>query len=94
LPSKVFYVASELIGRNGRAPKGDAIGSLLGEPGLPLDSIEGAVASQVFGRNAGDPVYRRITPICALMVYLRLAEDDGGSGYLEPHSVRVTQTIG
>ncbi len=94
LPAEVFHIASELIAKHARTPKGDATRYKLGEDGLPLDSIEGAVAHQVFGRSPGEFVYRRISAISGILVFCRLAEDDCKSGFLEAPSMKITQTIG
>jgi hypothetical protein len=83
-----LVVASDLLSTAGRATQGDAVRGKLGDPELPLDSIEGAVASEVFHRPVGSTVYRRIAPIAALMVHLRLAECDG-PGWLKCPGVQV-----
>ena len=93
LPSEVFVVATGLLTAHGRAPRGDALRSKLGEPGLPIGSIEGAIASSVFGRAEGEPVFRRITPITALLVHLRLAEYDQRGDCLEAPGMRVAPAV-
>lgn len=70
LPWSVFEEAVRcIIACGGRAKRGDAMQSRLGEPRLPLDSIEGHVAAVVYGRNPGDSVFRRITPIACLLIW-------------------------
>ena len=41
----------------------------LGEPGLPLDLVEGHVAHKVYHKNVGDSVFRRITPIACILIW-------------------------
>ena len=70
LPWRVFDEAC-LVMRDagGRAKRGDAMNSRLGEDGLPLDSIEGHVAARVYDKQSGDSVFRRITPIVCILVW-------------------------
>ena len=75
LPWKVFEEAVDLLARKGgRARRGDAMNSRLGEGGLPLDSIEGHIAHAVYGKNEGDSVFRRICPITAILVWVGLCD--------------------
>lgn len=70
LPWVVFDEAVCVIVRNGgRALRGDAMQSRLGSPRLPLDSVEGHVARSVYGKRRGDAVFRRISPIAAILVW-------------------------
>lgn len=70
LPWVVFQEAVCVLIRNdGRAKRGDAMNSKLGEPGLPLDSIEGHIASVVYGKREGESVFRRITPIACILIW-------------------------
>lgn len=66
---------------NRRARKGDAHGSKLGTPGLPFDSVEGHVAHFCYGKQAGDSVFRRITPISRILAWSGVCVN--GRGYLE-----------
>ena len=63
-----------LIRNDGRARRGDAMNSRLGEPGLALDSVEGHVAHVVYGKRAGDSVFRRITPIACILIWAGICE--------------------
>ena len=83
LPVEALEVALLLIDSYGRVPKGKAMTAKLGDEDLSLDTIEGAVASLVFGKHEGDSVFRRITPIAGLLLHLGLAHDDCKSGHLE-----------
>ena len=75
LPWAAFQEAVCVMIRNGgRAARGDAMGSKLGAPGLPLDSIEGHVAQVVYGKREGDAVFRRVVPIAAILIWAGICE--------------------
>lgn len=76
LPWVVFQetIRVLLIRKDGRAERGDAMGSKLGDPGLPLDSVEGHIAHVVYGKREGDTVFRRITPIVCILVWAGICE--------------------
>jgi restriction system protein len=79
LPWRVFEEAINIIKRNeGHAKKGNAMGLKLGEKGLPLDSVEGHIAHVVYGQQEGETVFRRISPISAILVWAGLCESDSG----------------
>ena len=70
LPWAVFQEAvCLLIRKNGRAKRGNAMNHKLGDPGLPLDSVEGHVACVVYGKRPGEFVFRRITPIACILIW-------------------------
>jgi hypothetical protein len=70
LPWCVFQEAICVLMRNdGRAKRGNAMNCRLGDAGLPLDSIEGHIAQVVYGKQPGDSVFRRVTPIAAILVW-------------------------
>jgi hypothetical protein len=70
LPWAVFEETVSLLASNGgRAKRGDAMGCRLGEPGLPVDSVEGHIASVVYNRRPGDTVFRRITPVACILIW-------------------------
>lgn len=70
LPWATFDEAVRVIIRNGgRALRGNAMMSRLGDSGLPLDSVEGHVAYAVYGKRPGDMVFRRISPIAAILLW-------------------------
>src|SRR5215216_1430682 len=57
LPWIVFEEAIDLLVRKGgRAEKGNAMASKLGEESLPVNSIEGHIALKVYGKKAKDSV--------------------------------------
>jgi hypothetical protein len=70
LPWMVFEEAVWMMRLNGgRAQFGKAMSARLGEPHLPYDSIEGHIASQVYGKQHGDSVFRRIVPISNILIW-------------------------
>lgn len=76
---KVFEKAIELLEKEGGiALKGDAMGSKLGEPGLPLNSIEGYIAKEVYGKEVGDSVFRRISPIVNILIWAGVCKNGKG----------------
>lgn len=69
LPWVVFIETVNLLKQKGGiAVKGNAMNYRLGEGDLPIDSIEGHVASVVYNKKIGDSVFRRITPIACILV--------------------------
>ena len=75
LPWAVFKEAiNVLVRNNGRANRGDAMGATLGEPDLSLNSIEGHIALVVYGKQPGDTVFRRITPVACILIWANLCE--------------------
>ena len=70
LPWAVFQEAICVqIRCGGRAKRGDAMNHKLGEPQLSLDSIEGHIAYVVYGKQVGDTVLRRITPVACILIW-------------------------
>ncbi len=79
LPWIVFEEAIDLLVRNGgRAAKGNAMSYKLGEAGLAIDSVEGHIAQAVYGKKPGDSVFRRISPISAILVWAGLCDTNSG----------------
>lgn len=79
LPWIVFEEAINLLKRNGgRAYRGDAMAYKLGEPGLALDSIEGHIAHVIYGKQIGESVFRRISPIAGILVWAGLCDSAPG----------------
>ncbi len=79
LPWVIFEEVINLLVRNrGRAQKGNAMDSKLGEKGLSLDSIEGHIAVAVYGKKPGNSVFRRISPIAAILVWSGLCDSEPG----------------
>lgn len=79
LPWTVFEQAVNVMERNGGiVSRGNAMDFRLGDLELPLDSIEGHIASVVYGRVAGDSVFRRITPIACILIWAEICEAKPG----------------
>ncbi len=79
LPWEVFTETIALLERSGgRTKKGDAMGSKLGETGLPIDSVEGWIAYKVYKRNIGETVFRRITPIACILIWAKICISQQG----------------
>jgi hypothetical protein len=75
LPWAAFQEAICVLIRNGgRAKRGVAMEAKLGEPGLPMNSVEGHVALVVYGKRLGDTVFRRITPIACILIWAGICE--------------------
>ncbi|TKT91398.1 hypothetical protein [Dyadobacter frigoris] len=78
---EVFDSAIDLLIRNGvgiPVMKGSAMNNLLGDPGLPLDSIEGYVGQKVFQKQVGQVVFRRISPIVGILRWAGIARNGKG----------------
>ena len=75
LPWAAFQAAVSIIIKNGgRAKRGNAMGSRLGEPDLQINSVEGHIAQMVYGRRVGDTIFRRITPIASILIWAGICE--------------------
>lgn len=86
LPWSVFTKTIEFLQeKNGRAMKGNGTQGRLGEKGVPLDSIEGIIASNVYGKRIGDSVFRRITPIACILHWAGMCENKRGELILNEH---------
>jgi hypothetical protein len=73
----VFHETICLLIRNGgTAMRGNAMNYRLGDPELPLDSIEGHIAHVVYGKQVGESVFRRITPIACILIWSGLCRAD------------------
>jgi hypothetical protein len=84
LPWAAFQAAVNLLLRNGgKAKRGDAMNSRLGEPGLPLDSIEGHIAQVIHDKKPGDSVFRRITPITCILIWAGICRAGRGTVELQ-----------
>jgi hypothetical protein len=81
---RVFQEAVDLMGRqSGRAMRGNAMKCLLGEARLPLDSVEGHIASVIYNKKPGEWVFRRVTPIAAILVWAGICRAEPGVLVLE-----------
>lgn len=66
-----------LLTENGIVTKGDAMKSRLGDANLPMNSIEGHIAHKVYGKEKGDSVFRRISPIVGILRWADICMSDG-----------------
>lgn len=70
LPWVVFQESVCVLVRNsGRVRRGNAMNAKLGEEGLSLNSVEGHIAYIVYGKQIGETVFRRISPIAAILIW-------------------------
>lgn len=80
---KVFEVILQLLTENGvgeKTKKGDAVGGKLGDNKLPLNSVEGRVAYEVYEKKLGISVFRKISAISGVLAYAGICTN--GRGYL------------
>jgi hypothetical protein len=69
LPLGVFWHAVHIMLINGGvATRGKAMNHRLGTEGLPFNSIEGHVASVIYGKQRDDNVLQRISPIAHILI--------------------------
>ena len=74
LPWVVFQEAiCVLIRKNGRAERGDAMGSKLGDPGLPRTPWRDILPTS-YTASGRDTVFRRITPIVCILVWAGICD--------------------
>lgn len=79
LPWIVFQEAICVLIRNGgRVSRGNAMNARLGDPDLSLESIEGHIAHVVYGKNVGESVFRRITPIVGILIWAGVCDTAPG----------------
>ncbi|MDD4306414.1 MAG: chromosome segregation ATPase [Methanosarcina sp.] len=79
LPWEIFPEAVNCIRENGgKIKKGNATNSKLGDPNLGLDTLEGHIASKVYGCRIGDPILKRITPIASILAWAEICENTRG----------------
>lgn len=79
---KAFDCVLELLNKSGgKASKGNAMKSKLGEEHLTLDTVEGYVAHKAYGVAMGDSVLRRISALSSILEWCGLCKN--GYGYLE-----------
>jgi hypothetical protein len=79
LPWKVFSEAVNYLQENGgQAKKGSTTNSRLGDPNLDLNTVEGYIASKVYGCKEGDIVFKRITPVASILAWAEICENTRG----------------
>jgi len=67
-----------LESNNATAPKGNAMNGRLGDDKLPDKSVEGYLARKLFGKKTGDSVFRRISPVAAILSWASICENKRG----------------
>jgi DNA repair exonuclease SbcCD ATPase subunit len=79
LPWEIFSEAVNCIKENGgKAKKGNATNTRLGDPNLGLDILEGHIASKVYGYRIGDTVFKRVNPVASILVWAEICENTRG----------------
>ena len=79
LPWSVFVETIELLQRmGGRALRGNAMNHKLGSQGLPFESVEGHVAYTIYGKQACESIFRRITPIACILIWAGICYNEHG----------------
>jgi len=82
LPMSVFYATLLLLKeQGGKALRGEARKYKLGEGDLPLNSIDGYIASTIYKKEKGISVTARITPISRILEKAEVCESNR-DGYL------------
>ena len=77
---KVFEKVIELLNSEDEPViKGDAMTDKLGGARLPINSVEGYIAKEVYGRKIGDSVFRRITPIVNILIWVGICKNGNGT---------------
>ena len=77
LPWVVFTETVSLLKRRGgRAVRGNAMMSKLGEQNLPITSVEGHIAHVIYGKQMGDSVFRRVTPIACILIWAKICRHE------------------
>jgi hypothetical protein len=76
LSLEVFYVAINFLKNqpDNLAKLGNPMEHYLGDTDLPLDSLEGHLAHKVYGKQVGDSVFRRQTPIKFILQWTGICE--------------------
>jgi chromosome segregation ATPase len=83
LPWEIFSEAINCLKENGgQAKKGNATNSRLGDSNLDLNTMEGYIASKVYGCKTGDLVFKRMTPIASILSWAEICENKRGQIYL------------
>lgn len=79
LPWTVFEVVINLLEQESKSViKGDGMNSKLGSAKLPINSVEGIIAHKVYDKKNGDSVFRRVSPVCAILDWVGVCENKRG----------------
>jgi len=86
LPWSVFETAIGLLREKPefKARTGNARGPRVGSPGCPVDSLEGHIAVNEYGKQEGDAATSRVSPIRAILEYTGIASNSRGYIKLDP----------
>lgn len=85
LPWEVFSQAVNCLKENyGQVKKGNAANSRLGDSNLELNTLEGYIASKVYGCKTGDIVFKRIVPIASILAWAEICKNSRGQICLLP----------
>jgi hypothetical protein len=85
LPWKIFSESVNYIKENGgKAKKGNTTNSRLGDPNLGLDTLEGYIASKIYGCKTGETVFKRVNSIASLLAWAGICENTRGQIILIP----------
>jgi len=65
----VFVAVISLLklSHNNEAVNGNVMDCKLGDDDLSMNSVEGHIASLVYGKSQGDTIFRRITPVARIL---------------------------
>ena len=80
IPWEVFETVMLELSKKRTLLKGNAMNAKLGDKKLLFDSVEGIIASKIYGRKEGDSVFRRISPVSAILSWAGIC--DNKKGYL------------
>lgn len=79
LPWGVFFTSVELLlEQGGTASRGNVMGTRLGDDALPLNSIDGRIAERIYGKQLGDTVLRRSSPVATILIASQVCVDKRG----------------
>lgn len=87
LPWEVFSEAVNCLKENGgKAKKGNVTNSRLGDPNLGMNTVEGYIASKVYGCKEGNAVFKRIEPVASILAWAGVCENKRGQICLIPEN--------
>lgn len=85
LPWKIFSESVNCIKENGgKVKKGNATNSKLGDQNLGLDTLEGYIASKIYGCKIGETVFKRVNSIASILAWAGICENTRGQISLIP----------
>ena len=86
LPWSVFETAVGLLREKPefKSRPGSARAGRVGSPGCPVESVEGHIAINVYGKQKGDSAFSRVSPIRAILEYTGITSNSHGYIKLDP----------